>query len=140
MNINRSIFGGNIGTVLELNTTDSGREVLNFRVASNERYKNARGDRVERTTWAPLVAWGQTAVNIAKYFKKGDPIVVEARLQENRWTDRDTGKARSRLELVVDRFHFTATARAATAPVATDEGPDLPFEDASGDSDDKVPV
>ncbi|MHA2065983.1 MAG: single-stranded DNA-binding protein [Candidatus Thorarchaeota archaeon] len=141
MNYNRVVFGGNIGNDLELKTTDSGREVLNFRMASNEKFNRANGDRVERTTWVSMVAWGDVAVRIARYFKKGDPILIEGRLQENRWQDKESGDNRSKLEVTVDRFYFVGGRRTAAPDTPTVDGPELPFDDASADGDsEEVPV
>jgi single-strand DNA-binding protein len=143
MNINKAMLGGNIGTDPTLRTTGSGRVVCNFRMATNEVWTNAQGNREERTTWHSITAWGQVGENIVKFFKKGDPIFIEGRIRTNKWQTED-GQDRQRQEVVCDRFHFIGGRKAASAPaddVTQDDGtPDVPFEDVPEASGDEIPV
>jgi single-strand DNA-binding protein len=43
---------------------------------------------------------------ISQYFKKGDPIFVEGRLQLDQWQDKTTGQQRSMHKVVVENFEF----------------------------------
>jgi single-strand DNA-binding protein len=140
MNMNLVVLGGNIGTDLELRVTPSGRPVLNFRMCTNERFTRANGEKVDKPTWHNIVAWGKTAENIAKFFKKGDSILIsQGRIQQNTWTAED-GTKRSRHEVVVDRFTFPGTRKAAAAPEPTGDEPDVPFEDATEVDGAEVPA
>ncbi len=80
-------------------TKDS--DIVNFTIASSRKYKDK-----EDVTFLDATAYGQTAVNIAKFFKKGNPIGVEGRLSQNNWVDRDDNK-RSKIYITVNSFHFT---------------------------------
>ena len=137
MNINRTYLGGNIGIAPELRVTPSGRTVVNFRMATNEVFKDTNGAKVERTTWHSVTAWGKTAENIAKFFRKGDPILVEGRIHTNKWVGSD-GEERQRQEVVVDRFHFVG-ARSGTTAQADEGDSEVPFG-ADDDESESLPV
>ncbi|WP_167534799.1 single-stranded DNA-binding protein [Pseudarthrobacter chlorophenolicus] len=71
-------FTGNLSHDLELNTnTASGIPRLNFRLAVNE---GERGSDDEKTHFIPFTAFGTTAENAAKSFKKGDRLIVLGRV------------------------------------------------------------
>lgn len=71
-------FTGNLTHDLELNTnTASGIARLNFRLAVNE---GERGTDNEKTHFIPFTAFGTTAENAAKSFKKGDRLIVLGRV------------------------------------------------------------
>jgi single-strand DNA-binding protein len=71
-------FTGNLTHDLELNSnTASGIARLNFRLAVNE---GERGTDNEKTHFLPFTAFGTTAENAAKSFKKGDRMIVLARV------------------------------------------------------------
>ena len=98
--INLVAFQGNLVRDIEFaDTKDS--DIVNFTIASSRKYKDK-----EDVTFVDCTAYGQTAVNIAKFFSKGNPIAVQGRLSQNNWTDRD-GNKRSKIYLTVDGFHFT---------------------------------
>lgn len=71
-------FTGNLTHDLDLNTnTASGVARLNFRLAVNE---GERGTDNEKTHFIPFTAFGSTAENAAKSFKKGDRMIVLGRV------------------------------------------------------------
>jgi single-strand DNA-binding protein len=80
--------------------------VASFSVANSRRYKAGNGEMKEETLFMDCEAWGQTAEHIGKFFMKGKPIIVEGRLRQDTWIDKETNKPRSKTVLVVDRFHF----------------------------------
>ena len=73
--------------------------VCNFGIAINRKTKDG-----EDTTFVELSSFGKTADNIAKYFQKGKPILIEGRLQLDQWND--NGVQRSKLKVVAERFNF----------------------------------
>ena len=97
---NKVCFQGNLVRDPEFaDTKDS--DIINFTIASSRKYKDK-----EDVTFVDCTAYGQTAINIGKFFSKGNPMGVEGRLSQNNWTDRD-GNKRSKIYLTVDGFHFT---------------------------------
>lgn len=80
---------GNLGGKPEVKTTETGKKMARFSVATNEAYRNARGEKVIETQWHSLVAWGKVAEIIEKYLSKGSEVAVEGKLVNRSYTDRN---------------------------------------------------
>jgi single-strand DNA-binding protein len=61
---------GNLGNNPEVKTLDGGKKMARFSVATNETYKNTKGEKVVETQWHNLVAWGKVAEIAEKYLQK----------------------------------------------------------------------
>lgn len=99
-NYNRVILAGNLTRDPELRYTPSGTAVAKFAIAVNRKYKEN-----DETSFFDIVYFGKPAEIIAEYMKKGRPILVEGRLQQNRW-ETDDGQKRSKIEVVGENFQF----------------------------------
>jgi single-strand DNA-binding protein len=104
--LNTTLLVGNLVQDPELKDIGSGRQVTNFTIASNRKYKNNEGEQVEEVSFIDCSAFGKTAVAITTYLTKGRKIFVEGRLKQERWTDQESGKERSRLRIHVNKFNF----------------------------------
>jgi single-strand DNA-binding protein len=71
---------GNLGNTPEIITLDSGKKLAKFSLATNENYKNAKGEKVTDTQWHNIVAWNKTAEIIEKYLQKGNEVAIEGKL------------------------------------------------------------
>ncbi len=104
VNFNRVILAGNLTRDPELRFTGSGIPVCDFGIAVNRvRSKNEEVDFFNITAWREL---GET---IANYKKKGDPILVEGRLQFRSWEAQD-GSKRNAVDVVADNVQFLGRA------------------------------
>jgi single-strand DNA-binding protein len=83
---------GNLGNAPEVKTTESGKKLARFRVATDETYRNAKGEKVTETTWHNIVAWGKVAELAEKYLTKGKEVAIEGKLINNSYTDKDGNK------------------------------------------------
>ncbi len=83
---------GNLGNAPEVKTIESGKKMARFSVATNESYRNAKGEKVTETTWHNLVAWGKVAEIAEKYLNKGSEIAIEGKLINRSYTDKDGNK------------------------------------------------
>jgi single-strand DNA-binding protein len=83
---------GNLGNAPEVKTTESGKKLARFSVATHETYRNAQGEKVTETTWHNLVAWGKVAEIAEKYLTKGKEVAVEGKLINRSYTDKDGNK------------------------------------------------
>lgn len=106
--VNKVIVIGNLGADPELRYTGSGQAVANVRLATNEVYTNADGERVEKTEWINAVAWGKQAEVLAEYAKKGSALFIEGSLQTRSWEDRD-GNTRYTTEVKIREFQFLSS-------------------------------
>lgn len=87
--INKVILIGNLGQDPELRYTGSGTAVCNMRIATNEAFKDASGEWVEKTEWHSVVAWSRLAEICGEYLTKGSQVYIEGSLQTRSWDDRD---------------------------------------------------
>ncbi len=80
---------GNLGMNPEIKNLDGGKKLAKFSIATNESYKNAKGELVKETTWHNLKAWGKTAEIIEKYLTKGSEVAIEGKLVNSNYTDKE---------------------------------------------------
>jgi single-strand DNA-binding protein len=83
---------GHLGNTPEVKTTESGKKLARFSVATNESYRNAKGEKVTETTWHNLVAWGKVADIAEKYLNKGSEVAIEGKLINRSYSDKDGNK------------------------------------------------
>lgn len=83
---------GNLGTNPEIKTLGSGKKMARFAVATNEVYRNAKGEKVTETQWHNLVLWGKLAEVAEKFLSKGKEVVVEGKLINRNYTDKEGQK------------------------------------------------
>jgi single-strand DNA-binding protein len=80
---------GNLGNAPEIRTTDAGKKWAKFSIATNEVYRNAKGEKVTETQWHNLVAWGKVAEIAEKYLHKGSEIAIEGKLMNRSYIDKE---------------------------------------------------
>lgn len=83
---------GNLGNTPEIKTTESGKKLAKFSLATNETYRNAAGEKIKETQWHNVVAWGKQADVIEKYLDKGSEVVIEGKLVNRTYTDKNGTK------------------------------------------------
>ena len=80
---------GNVGQEPTITNLESGKKVVRFSLATNEHYKDAKGEKQTDTNWHNVVAWGKTAEIIEKYVTKGKEIVIEGKLTTRSYEDNE---------------------------------------------------
>lgn len=83
---------GNLGNAPEVKNTESGKKLAKFSMATNETYRNAKGEKVTETQWHNLIAWGKVADLVEKLLSKGTEVAVEGKLINRNYTDKDGNK------------------------------------------------
>jgi single-strand DNA-binding protein len=108
MSINKVILVGNVGQDPEVRTTQDGREIANFSLATSESWKDkATGEKRDKTEWHRVVIFSQGLVNIVKnYVKKGSKLYIEGSLQTRKWTD-SQGIEKFTTEIALQNFNST---------------------------------
>ena len=92
---------GHLGDDPKVRKLDSGKTVANFSVATNEIYRDSKGEKQSETTWHRLVAWGKQADIVENYLKKGSEIAIEGKLTNRSWEDKN-GEKQYSTEIVVN--------------------------------------
>jgi single-strand DNA-binding protein len=88
---------------------DKTTTVVNFVIASSRRFRKKDGNSDEETTFVNCEAWDSGAETIAKWFDKGDNIIIHGSLKNERWEDKE-GNKRSREKVRVSNFEFPPRA------------------------------
>jgi single-strand DNA-binding protein len=80
---------GNIGMNPEIKTVGDNKTLAKFSIATNDIYKNNKGEKVVDTQWHNIVAWGNTAIIIEKYCEKGTSVAIEGKLMNRSYEDKE---------------------------------------------------
>jgi single-strand DNA-binding protein len=80
---------GHVGNNPEILNLESGKKLAKFSIATNESYKNSKGEKITDTQWHNIVAWGKTAELIESYVPKGKEIGIEGKLTSRSYEDKD---------------------------------------------------
>ncbi len=83
---------GNLGNDPEIVNLDGGKKLAKFSIATNETYKNQKGEKVTDTQWHNVVAWGKTAEIIENYVTKGKEVAIEGKLTSRSYDDKEGNK------------------------------------------------
>jgi len=139
MSYQKIIVTGNLGRDPEMRYTPSGQAVTSFSVAVNESYTNANGEKVKKTIWFRVTAWGKQAEICNQYLKKGQQVLVDGRMSADPatggpkvWTKQD-GSTGSSFEITASTVRFLSSRNEGEGgPIAGGGGmemAELPPED-----------
>jgi single-strand DNA-binding protein len=148
---NRVILAGNLTRDPELRYTPKGTAVAQFTLAVNRTWKSESGESKEEVSFIDVEAWGRQGEVIAQYMRKGRPLLVEGRLKQDSWEDKNTHQKQSKLKVVLEQFSFIDSNRpeggapSSDAPRRSNAAPPSPKPAAPseaegpGAEDDDVP-
>jgi single-strand DNA-binding protein len=94
---------GRLGVQPEIVNMESGRKLARFTLATNENYKNKNGEWQSITQWQSINAWGKLAELVQKLLTKGQEIVVEGKLVNLSYENKNGEK---RFSTVVEASEF----------------------------------
>jgi len=100
--INKAYIIGNIGSDIQHRDAQNG-SIASFSVATSEKWTDKSGEKKETTEWHKVVVFGKVADIVGQYFKKGNKVYVEGKLQTRSWEGND-GIKRYTTEIVVNGF------------------------------------
>lgn len=132
--MNKFIAVGNMTRDPELRYTPKGTAVCNFDIAINRTWKTDDGETHEAVTFINCQAWGRTAEATAQYCKKGKKVLIESRLDQQTWEDKETHKQRSKIVAVVETIQFLGSKESGDRP-ASDTAPAASRAGTGGGSD-----
>jgi len=98
--MNKAMLMGNLGKNAEVRQTKGGKSVMNFSIATTEKW-----DGGEHTEWSRCVMWGDHVAKLAPYLTKGTRILVEGSLRTSKWTDKDNNDRETK-EINVSNIEF----------------------------------
>jgi len=101
---------GRLGGDPETKQLSADNSVTNFSMATSRKYFSKKEDKqVEDTQWHKCSAFGKTGDNIGKYLKKGDPILLQGRIEYRNY-DKD-GVTMWATNILVDKFEFVSVGK-----------------------------
>ncbi|MBC8412825.1 MAG: single-stranded DNA-binding protein [Nitrospira sp.] len=110
---NKVILMGNLTRDPEMRYSPQGTSVCKFSIAINRKFRQGEEFK-EEVTFVNIVVFGKQADNSGKYLNKGSSVLIEGRLQENKWETED-GQKRSRMEVVAQDVRFMSQKNQSTS-------------------------
>lgn len=130
--INQVILMGRLTRDPEQRTTTSGKTIASFSLAVD------RGGQDDQADFFDVTAWEKLAELVVQYLGKGRRVLVQGRLRQDSWDDKETGKKRSKVEVVATDVTFldgpngdnadSGSSRASSAP-ANKKSNDVAIQD-----------
>ncbi len=122
--INKVTLIGHLGKDPEVRYLEKDRVVANLTLATNERYNDRNGNRVETTEWHNLEMWDGLAKVAEKYLKKGSLVYVEGKLKTEEWEKDGIKRYTTRIRVTTMNMMDKASGssnKTATAPTSSQE-------------------
>ena len=106
--LNKVMLIGRLGQDPEVRSTQDGRSLCTFSLATSENWNDkTTGEKREKTEWHRVVVFNEGLVNIIQqYVKKGSNVFIEGQLQTRKWEDKD-GIEKYTTEVVLQGFNST---------------------------------
>ena len=98
--INQVILLGRLTRDPEQRTTASGKNVVSFSVAVDRQAQDDQAD------FFNITAWDKLGDLVMHYLSKGRRVLIQGRLRQDSWEDKDTGKRQSRIEVTASDVTF----------------------------------
>ena len=98
--INQVILMGRLTRDPEQRTTTSGKTIASFSIAVD------RGGESDAADFFEVTAWEKLGELVVQYLAKGRRVLVQGRLRQDSWDDKETGKKRSRVEVTATDVTF----------------------------------
>jgi single-strand DNA-binding protein len=87
--VNQVNLLGRVGKDPEVKAVGDGKTVCRFNMATSEVWKDANGQKQERTEWHRVVIWGKLGEICGLYVKKGSMVYVQGKITTRNWEDKD---------------------------------------------------
>ncbi len=133
--INQVILLGRLTRDPEQRTTTTGKTIASFSLAVDRVGQDDQADFFDVTAWEKL---GELAV---QYLSKGRRVLVQGRLRQDSWDDKETGKKRSRIEITATDITFldgpSGEGQGSSAPRSNDQSSNKSKDVVIEDIDDK---
>lgn len=98
--INQVILMGRLTRDPEQRTTTTGKTIASFSIAVD------RGGQEDAADFFNVTAWEKLGELVIQYLGKGRRVLVQGRLRQDSWDDKETGKKQSRIEVVATDVTF----------------------------------
>ena len=134
---NKVIIAGHLTRDPEIRYTPKGTPIARFALGVNHTWKSESGEKMEEVSFFDVTAFGKQGETIAQHVKKGAPLLVEGRLKQESWEDKETKENRHKVVIVLESFTFLGgkkddgkpekNSRSKSAEKSDAEKDDVPF-------------
>ena len=126
--MNKFQFMGRLTRDPETRTTpNTNTQVTTFSIAVNRRFADQNGER--KADFFNLTAFGKLAEFCSKYYRKGQQVLVEGRIQNRSWDDQN-GQKRYATDFIIENAYFADSRRDSAGSNVDME---VPSSSADGD-------
>ncbi|MBR0641246.1 single-stranded DNA-binding protein [Plastoroseomonas hellenica] len=99
--VNKVTLLGRLGADPEVRHFQNGGQVTNISIATSEAWRDARGERQEKTEWHRVAIFAEGLAKVAaEYLRKGSLVYLEGKLETRKWQDQ-SGADRYATEIVL---------------------------------------
>ncbi|MEK7464643.1 MAG: single-stranded DNA-binding protein [Patescibacteria group bacterium] len=112
MNLNKVYLIGRLTADPQLKAIPSGQSVATFAIATNRVWVNKAGQKQEDVQFHNVVVWGRQAEIVNQFLKKGSLAMIEGRLQNRSWQDKQ-GQNRRTTEILCEKVQFGPRSQGA---------------------------
>ena len=138
--MNRVILKGRLARDPESRMTSAGKAVVEFTIAVQDDYQDKSGNKVERAHFIDCHCWGPRGEAFGRFHRKGADALVEGKIVQEKWTDKATGKERSKLRVNVESWEFCGAKRdGSEATPAPSQAPKPAPAPTQPSADDDIP-
>ncbi len=134
--VNKVILIGRLGKDPEIRYLPDGTMNTNFRIATDESYKDKNGEKVQKTEWHQIVTYRKLAEICGNYLVKGKLVFIEGRIQTRSWEDKD-GVKRNTTEIIANNMQMLDSKGQAKA--GADASPEASYAPNNGTPLEDVP-
>ena len=121
--LNKVTLIGNLGKDPEIRSTQAGKEIASFSIATSESWTDkSTGEKKEKTEWHNIAVFNEGLVRVVKqYVKKGSKLYIEGQLQTRKWQDKD-GQDRYTTEIVANEMQMLDSRGAGQVGSSAESG------------------
>ena len=117
---------GRLGRDPEVRYMPNGEAVCNFSIATSENWKDANGQKQERTEWHNITLYRRLAEVAGQYLRKGSQVYIEGKIQSRKYMGKD-GIERTAYEIIGSEMKMlgdtSGGAQQQTPPPAQNQTP-----------------
>jgi len=136
--VNQVILMGRLTRDPEQRTTNTGKIIVSFSIAVD------RGGQDDTADFFNINAWEKLGELVMQYLTKGRRVLVQGRLRQDRWDDKESGKKQSRVEVTATDVTFldgpSDGARQSDSPSASSSSKSKPTDDIVIEDIDDKPI
>lgn len=106
MSLNKVMLIGNVGQDPVVRSTQDGKKIATFSIATSEKWKDkSSGEFRDKTEWHRIVVFSEGLAGVVeKFVKKGSKLYVEGTLQTRKWVD-NSGAEKYTTEVILQGFN-----------------------------------